>query len=407
VHAFYEAPEIANTPSIINLITSIADAKHTFSAFLDSKDKEDWESYKDAAMRLLAIPCAFLNAACSASYYILILFHGIQATQYLSKIAACLGLLLCSIESIVEGVNIKRQLKLKHCFINPIKELIQHEHEPQKWLPKLQKRLREHPESYPELIKRGVLEKIDALPKNIDYASKELIDLKALILSTVLESLYQKYYTLTQDKLNQIARDLEKKHYPLEQLDNETLFAIFEKKISVKKTKLTRRIRPWLVKEMDFKAISIIKELNSSCTISKLRGIELSKKLFQKIETQNIKKIMRHTLGLAALAVTIAGLILIMVGCPYLIPFLLINLGCIFALLRWAVGKGLLEQGGWTLDYKKLLPNCILKLFHLPHTIEHHPEVEDTEIDRLLRELAIKEIQLIKKKIEQDALARS
>jgi len=90
------------------------------------------------------------------------------------------------------------------------------------------------------------------------------------------------------------------------------------------------------------------------------------KELLKDVKVQAQKKLSVHIVGLIAITLTTIGLPLFFVSCPYIVLFLLIFIGGVLAMARYAMASGLLDHKGWDMDYKNCLPQFIRKRFFDP-----------------------------------------
>ena len=79
-------------------------------------------------------------------------------------------------------------------------------------------------------------------------------------------------------------------------------------------------------------------------------------RIFNDIRIQSHKKLLIHAVGLVAVIATIAGLILGLAACPYLIPLALLVFGGGVSFLRYYLHLGLLETQGWHFETKRRIP---------------------------------------------------
>lgn len=86
--------------------------------------------------------------------------------------------------------------------------------------------------------------------------------------------------------------------------------------------------------------------------------------LLTDVKKQSYKKIVMHVLGLLAVAITIAGLIATLCGCPFAVPFTLLLIGGILSTGRVIISDGMMHTRGYTLDPYNLIPNWIKNLYH-------------------------------------------
>ncbi len=85
-------------------------------------------------------------------------------------------------------------------------------------------------------------------------------------------------------------------------------------------------------------------------------AIACAKEALSLIDIQAKKKLIIHIVGLAAIALCAASFILITLGCPTLLPLLLMTAGGLFATANYLYAKGTLEEEGWGFSITKAVP---------------------------------------------------
>jgi len=85
------------------------------------------------------------------------------------------------------------------------------------------------------------------------------------------------------------------------------------------------------------------------------------------IRTQVKKQLLLHALGLMAALASIAGIIILLSGCPLLIPFILVSISSGLGAMHWIFAECMLPCKGWKFEACNLLPNCIKRRFFKPN----------------------------------------
>lgn len=88
----------------------------------------------------------------------------------------------------------------------------------------------------------------------------------------------------------------------------------------------------------------------------KAAAIERAKGALSLIDAQAKKKLIIHAVGLAAIILCGLSFILAMVGCPALIPVILMTIGGVFATGNYIYAKGALDEEGWGFSLTKAFP---------------------------------------------------
>jgi hypothetical protein len=84
------------------------------------------------------------------------------------------------------------------------------------------------------------------------------------------------------------------------------------------------------------------------------------------IHTQVKKQLLLHTLGLLAALASIAGIITMLYGCPFLIPLLLVSISSGLTAVHWLLTEGMLPCRGWKFEVSYLFPECLRRRFFTP-----------------------------------------
>ena len=389
----YDGPGYPNTPSIINLFYIPGDLLKTVYAIVKANFLHDKEAKFDAWLRLYGILHNPISSVCltlDAVYQVDVFLHPLHVPYHnFSKIAAIPGIILCGIEGVFESVGAYRNWTFLNAMNGKILEEIpdlrsigttaQKEKVFLSWAAKFEKQtvcLEEKIGKEPvaqilQALKnfRNGFAKMPEKEKADCFArlQQSLDQFKLRLVQEDLAYLKTKYFSLSPEKGKLIENQISKKHQKLSQEEARAKKEkLVSKTLQTQQTSLARRIRPFLVKEVEEKIDAIEKGLRSYNPKERQSALEKGQELLKNVKVQTEKKIYVHITGIVAVALTIIGLVLLFTSCPYIIPFLLIFIGGALAMARYFMAYGLLDHKGWEMDYKNCLPNWIRKRFFDP-----------------------------------------
>lgn len=303
----YLGPGSTNTPGITNLYYAPYELVESLGALAKADAVRDKEGLAENGIRVLSTPFSFTHSVASVAWYGLtggVFFKVLEGSWNsvltpLSNFMAGLGLVICAIEGVLESIGLTRtlQFKFKHVFPD---------------------------------------EKNDSL--------------------TRLKSLQRDYFQISPKQLKKINQYIEKNlsHRPLEEQAAKRK-ELIDTALEEKKNDLIRRVHPWLAQEIETSLPEMIQDLEGYSLSAKEKAQKKAKEIFENLKVQTQKKILIHSLGLAAVALTIAGLILSLVACPALVPLIVLGVGSAFSFARYFAYVGLMDSKGW--DFK--VANCI------------------------------------------------
>jgi hypothetical protein len=134
---------------------------------------------------------------------------------------------------------------------------------------------------------------------------------------------------------------------------------LIEEKIQGKRNNLAERVRIWKAQEVVDELPSILKQLNNRDPAAQSAGREAAQKLLDDLKTQGTKKVLGHTISLAAIVFTLIGLALF-VACPYA-SVAFVGVGMIVGLSRYVFNTGIADTQGWNFKPDQCVPDFVKK----------------------------------------------
>ena len=329
-------------------------------------------------LRIASAPFSLSNAALQLAFY------GVQAGIYLnvlsqslaaslaplsSKIGAA-GIVFSVIEGILESLGIKRSI---HFF----KDNYPFDLESLKKSFKIQDSLlRQQTIStcLKQFLDTPLLDQlkadIDQLLKRNDLTEDEFCQLSKDLFKQIepnvylnhLGQLHKNYFEIKPKKAQKIdayIRSHLSLHSPEEKQKRKE--QIIQANLEKKKSYLIRRVQHWMANDLELKIPGLIQDLQNP--LKRQEAIDKAREMFSNIRIQSHKNLLINALGLVAVIATLAGLILGLAACPYLIPFALLAFGGILSFIRYYLHLGLLETQGWHFEPKRCIP-AFVKSIH-------------------------------------------
>ena len=334
----YLGPGYTITPGVTNLFFAPYEFFKGVKAMLTAEKVGDNEGILENGIRVVAAPLSFLNSTASLIWYIgkiglyfkLISETFTHALVPFSYYISGLGFIMCAIEGVLEslGLHQTRQFYL---------------------------------ENYPQEIES--LKKIINDPDPASRQQKFSHEVENIIKSATLplpvkeeiEALLHKQADFPQ---------IEEKIYlaRLEQLRN-SYFKGNPNELTAKKNELIRRVHPWLADEIEQALPETIQKLQGPDPLKKAEAKKKAEEIFHHIQLQSQKKILVHSIGLAAVITTTVGLILGCVAVPFFIPFIVLLAGAVLALARYYLNAGLMDSKGWEFKVENCVPSIVKAIY--------------------------------------------
>ncbi len=375
----YEVGPATNYPGASNIFFIPSDTYHTVRALVESIKHSDHEEIFDAATRLIGIPANMMNALGTVVDYAAA-FKLLPHISCITTIALIAGMILCIIEGIVDTISLARQYSFEKEFdfefLSHLRNMVA-DIDPKKTtdaVSRVAKLINEHPESLKLLlgteqvkivqslmneIQQEIKENPHLVPSIINHYRPALEEVARYSLIDNLEKMRRTYLQITADERNNIESRVKNRFPNKSEAEREALITeALEIALRVKKKKLARRIRPWMVGE----AKETINPLLKGIVNGERAAIKEGLRFTDDVHVQFKKKQIVHILGIVALVFAAASLALLMVALPTTIPYLLAGVAMTFALVRAGVFSGMLETRGWSFKPKKILPASVQRI---------------------------------------------
>lgn len=383
-----EPNAVGRLPSALNILYFPFDLISTTSDLVKAKSVGDKEGEIDATLRLSTLPlnvlssisglATFLVQVSTITSYIRGVLFSIRISPNFLASLNIVGLILCFIESIVEGLAVKRQV-----------ELLSHFH-----LNTSDKIERYFTESDPEKKKKQLLAACHNLccTKGLPLSNELLSSLKRLELTLLLSSstsqelldradnlmheanqqilcsdaeyLHSEFLTLSSSEKEKIERIGNRRFNSSskEKIDQEVEASKIEM-LTVKSNNLARRVAPWCAKEISSKLSPLLKQLKSvNPEVRKEAEIQL-KELLSTTKTQVKKYLAYHIVSLIIFAASAAAYIALLSSCPPLIPILLLGGIGFISSASYLLHLGSINQRRWTFSISDCIPPLIKAIY--------------------------------------------
>ena len=377
----YESPAFSNYPAGSNLLYLPSDIYNSAKTLYRSLKEGDWEESQDSSIRLVGAPANLLSAGGAVIQYGIGL-HIIPTTHFLVALAPftyIFGVVLCIVEGIVDSFSLKREMnfvaKFDFDLLTKMKKLLEDFNpiESPKALKEMTALFNENPQKLEELFGKRQTQQICELFNKIerDVGATPLHYRKVLrkyapaigevtrhLMINNLSKLQREYLELTPEEVKTLCKKTAKKFentsIPMEK-QLEHLEEQLQAALNIKKKELARRVRPWMVDEANQKTVPLLKGLmNNDPT-----ALKESLSFVKDINIQTLKKTLVHILGIIALVIAAVSIITMLVGCPHLIPFILIGIATAVGLIRMIAYITTLDTRGWEVDWKALIPKSL------------------------------------------------
>lgn len=300
----YEGPANSNLPAASNVFYSLHDGYHAIKNLKRAINQKDHESVTDSVLRLGGTPFSFLNGVGNAAYYGNLL-KVIEFTLIpLIAFTFVFGIILCSIEIVVEGIGIKRELSFEKQWIKPIAHLLKkdilHESDQQMIIDHLEKLRTE----------------------NFELSEKDLVYIQKMARPDMADK-----------EIKRLVK------------------GAYRSKVGF----LARRVHITYANKLNAEIPKLLIQMKKGTLTERADGMHRSIELLKGMDIQKTKKIILHAIGILALTVTMIGLILGLIGCPGLIVLLLLIIGFAVGTTRLLVARGLLPTTGWQFSFSQIL----------------------------------------------------
>lgn len=164
--------------------------------------------------------------------------------------------------------------------------------------------------------------------------------LQQMILDKTLSRIYNHYFELSPDEVQELSIIS----------DREALKDLATLKFQMKLDSLSRKVRPWIVKEL-YSYIVPFKESRFEPI-----SIEHGTFLIDIMHEQSKKTILVHIVGLIALAIAVISIVLSFILCPPALPIVLTVIGLTLEFGRYFAPTAFLDEPTWRWNLTSCLP---------------------------------------------------
>lgn len=137
---------------------------------------------------------------------------------------------------------------------------------------------------------------------------------------------------------------------------------------------LETRLRPWFMQKHGLTSISSLQQLIQEVTEEHPYAKDYALGLVKELHTLAIKKLMTHTFGLVAIAVSVAGLIGFLIVCPPATIIILLILGSILNIIRSMIWDGYVDNPEDGFSLSLCFPVFIVNLICSTRTNKSEPQ---------------------------------
>lgn len=370
-------------PALTNILYVPTDTYYATKSLIQSVRERDMEGAQDSVAALLAIPMNIGNSIGTFFDYGIGLHFLPASLSVLLKPTYIFGLVLCTIEGIIDSFGLHRQGKFSREFdfklVKNLKILLDSPNAKDGYRAFM--RVLTLVEEKRPLVEQlygqeeteaffGYLEtlkaELDARPHFRALILKDhepqIRELTQVILAKNLLHFQEEYLQLNPDEVKAIGQKVEKKYadLPVEK-QREKLLIQMDTALNKKHRSLARRIRPWLAHEADDTTHAILMGLTSEKVENRDLAIKEGLSLMEEVRIQNLKKTIVHVIGILSFAIAAASLVALLAGAPYIVPVLLMTVGTVVGAGRFIMFAGSLDVRGWDFSLKDLVPDFIRK----------------------------------------------
>jgi hypothetical protein len=356
-----------NAPGLSNVIFAPINWCSDFFSIYKSKIDFDMEGILDATCKFLSsnfsIPNAFLNVDVYLSGTIKALHSSLLLGNKTALFVLDCGLLVCLLETIYHGIYLKRS----HKFLK--KEIFAYENlislglskkvsDKLLFIDKFLKVLKDKKDIFKEVDVDNLTLKLLSFKKRLkedpaSINSMEFSDSVSFLYKRKIKNLKDDYFTLSDKEMVKVKKKASKKN-----IENQILI---DRALVSKKTNLARRVRPWMVMEIDETLPQIEKGLSDSSTKEdKKLAIGKSQKLFIDMKTQARKLYIGRIIGILALGIiTPLGLFMGFYFAHAGISMAFSIFGCLSSFGRYLFVSTCQDRRGWNFALIDAFPNFL------------------------------------------------
>ena len=371
----YLGPGWTNVPGITNLYYAPHEFVQSAKAMVKAEQIHDREGIAVNRLRAASLYFSFINSLSQLAWYILkgVLYFKVLSDPLnnslvpLSMYISGIGFIICAIEGILETHGLVKT-KQFYSELNPfeLESFKKALNDPilgqQKFYDLLSKFLKSS--ELPSEIKSEIETFLNQVYSNEEFNHQSSIlfnKIEKNIYTTRLKKLQQIYLQISPENVHAIEASIKNK-FPDLSLDKqeELKEKIIKENLKERQNDLIRRVHPWLAEEIQENVSEILQDLQSN-PLKSQEAKEKAIEIFKNIKTQSMKKFLIHGIGLTAVLITFAGLILSCVACPFFVPLIILTIGGILAIARYYLDLGLMNSKGWEFKIKNCLPSFLIK----------------------------------------------
>lgn len=371
----YEGGAASNYCGGSNLLYIPTDVYYTMKALIDGIKRGENEEITDATTRMIGIPMNVTSASGIVIGYLARFGFITKVSTFISGATIIAGLLLCVFEGIVDEVSYKRQSRFEKKFdfefLSLLRNMVDYQQNSRShlaidYMPEF---LQQHPEMLEHLFGaeqgkivkdlmseiRGEVKKQPHLtPSILNHYRPALEEINRQALISNLQRLRDKYLQVHSNEMIEIHDRLAEQGIEKDALIS-AMYKEFQNLSIIKKKKLARRIRPWMVDEANQTIDPLLKGIVEKDPAAIREGLKLADDMY----AQSQKKQLAHILGMAALIIAGLSLLAMSIAMPAAIPYILAGVAMTVGLARAGVFLGSLDSRGWTFEPQKMLPEFI------------------------------------------------
>lgn len=391
-----------NLPGLSNVLWTPMDYESTMTGWTVSRAAGDEEGAFDAGLRLVGMPLSMLHAVSSlitccinAASFLHTSFEGVleSAVKILGPPTLIFGLCICVIEGIYEAICIARNaILLRDMQISMIQELdtLLNIADAPRFRTACSAWLRDHPQdSLPESLRKRHALLQDILNRRSD---EELMCLAPPLIQQCKEGLTiqtliyfeAEYFAVNTEEQERIDRTVSSNFGHLAaEAQQQKKSEMQRSLLTVKRTQLDRRIRPWCRQAISRDLKPLLDVLTDPTADARLRTTALTQaeNLLSSVDIQAKKMLLIHAVGLAAIVLSAIGFTLSLIACPAFIPFTLLIVGGIMTTASYYYKLGALEEAGWNFSGKAACPWLYWAYEKLSGFFTTHPSAAPQEIE--------------------------
>lgn len=370
-----------NIPAITNLIYAPYEGFQSIKAMIQAEKIGDHEGVFENGLRIFSTPFSIINSLGQLAWYGLeggVVFKVLSekwanSIVPLSEYTSILGFIVCFIEGIIEIYGAARSvhffLKFYPYDLEKLKKSLSAS-DPTLRDQKIYDALKQFSSKFNLPI--NLKDEIETLLHREDYPKKDFFDLSSKLINKIEENVYltkldhlqKEYLQIPSEQLKNIDEFIQRKlsMFPLpeqQKMKEEIIKIVLEKK----KNALIRRVHPRLAQEIEQSVPQLIQDLQNTDPLKRKAAKENAEEIFDHVKIQSQKKILIHSIGIAAVLITIAGLILSCVACPFFLPLIVMTIGGTLAFAQYYLNAGLIDSKGWEYKVGNCVPNLIKSIY--------------------------------------------